>query len=88
MKDLLLPVIHYQIHHLLLHIVMNTSNKKCYSYVKNLIFFLILDLHNIIFRLPHITDDEIKDSSNNSTVRSSKTLLTKEDTNWYEYGCV
>lgn len=39
-------------------------------------------------KLPHITDDEIKDSSNNSTVRSSKTLLTKEDTNWYEYGCV
>jgi len=51
-------------------------------------FFLILNLHNIIFRLPQITDDEIKDSSNNSTVRSSKTLLTKEDTNWYEYGCV
>lgn len=66
---------------------MSRSNKKYYCYVKNLIFFLNI-MDNIIFRLPHTTDDEIKDSSNNSTVRSSKTLLTKEDTNWYEYGCV
>lgn len=39
------------------------------------------------FRLPHITDDEVKDR-NNSTLQSNKTHLTKEDTNWYEYGCV
>jgi len=39
-------------------------------------------------KLLHPTNNEIKDNQSNSTIRSNKAILTKEDSNWYEYGCV
>lgn len=39
-------------------------------------------------RLSSAIDDEVKDNRSNSTLRSNNTILTKEDSNWYEYGCV
>lgn len=44
-------------------------------------------LKKMFSRLSNINHDEMK-NRNNSTTKPNKTLLTKEDSNWYEYGCV